>query len=342
MPKAFDLIDQLGRFAAERGLPLGTPLARDAFAEHVHDAVEAGLSDQLLLHGQRVEAMFEALLVSLGQFRLLTREDGGNVFPEGEFIAPDFRVVLADGRHWLVEVKNVYEEDPFAQRRALMNPRYHAKLRDYAAATGAVLKLAIYWARWSVWTLVSPDRLMEPDGSLVLDMQAAVMVDELGALGDKLIGTRTPLKLRLVADPDRTSPIGPDGRATVVFGASELWSEDRLIRDDVEKDIAWTLIQHGEWVEQEAVPIIQDNRLMAMEFSWAPREDQDDGKGFEFIGRLSRVFARHFAAHTLSEAGIVQLRAPLKPNWFAPLHDADRRSEALPLWRITVQPNYPD
>lgn len=342
MPKPFDLMDQLGRFAAERGLPLGTPLARDAFTKHVYDAVKAGVSDQRLLHGQRVEAMFEALLVSLGQFKLLTREDGGHVFPEGEFIAPDFRVVLADGRHWLVEVKNVYEKDPFAQSRSLMNPHYYEKLRSYADATGAELKLAIYWAKWSVWTLVSPHRLLDVDGSLVLDMQAAMMVDELGALGDKSIGTRAPLRLRLVADPDRTSPIGPDGRALVVFGASEIWSENRLIRDNVEKDIAWALIQHGEWVEQEVVPIIEDGRLLAVEFSWAPREDQDDGKGFEFIGRLSRVFARHFATHTLDETGIVQLRAPLRPNWFAPLHQDGRRSDALPLWRFTLLPNYED
>ncbi len=51
--------------------------------------------------------MIEAPLVSLGQFRLLTREDRGHVFPEGEFIAPGFHVVPADSRHWLVEVKNV-------------------------------------------------------------------------------------------------------------------------------------------------------------------------------------------------------------------------------------------
>jgi hypothetical protein len=340
MRKPFDLMDQLGKFAADRKLSLAAPEAKDVFAEHVRQSMSAGLGDQRLLHGQRTEAMFEALLVSLGRFKLLTREDNGRVFPEDAYLAPDFRVVLSDGRRWLVEVKNVYEADAFGQKRTLMNRGYHAKLAAYASATGGELKLAVFWARWSVWTLVSPDRLMDTDGNLELDMATAMTVDELGALGDMTIGTRAPLRFRLTADPARTSPIGPDGQATVVFSASQLFSEDREILDPVELEIAWTLIQHGEWIEQEAIPIVDGDTLLATEFSWAPREDGDEGKGFEFIGRLSRIFARYYAAHTLEESSVVQLRAPLRPNWFAPLHEHDRQSKALPLWRFTLQPNY--
>ncbi|WBO23212.1 hypothetical protein [Sphingomonas abietis] len=339
MRKPFDLMDQMGRFAADRKLSLTAPEAKDVFAEHVRQSTGMGLADQALLHGQRTEAMFEALLVSLGRFKLLTPEDGGRVFPEGEFLAPDFRVVLADGRQWLIEVKNVYEADAFGQRRSLMNRAYHDKLAAYASATRGELKLAVFWARWSVWTLVSPERLMNADGDLELDMAKAMTVDELGALGDMTIGTRAPFRFRLAADPARTKPIGPDGETTVVFSASQLFSEDREITDPVELEIAWTLIQHGEWVEQEPTPIVDGDNLLAMEFSWAPRED-DEGKGFGFIGRLSRIFARYYAAHTLEEGSVIQLRAPLRPNWFTPLHEHDHQSKALPLWRFTLQPNY--
>src|SRR6202035_2835589 len=129
-------------------------------AIHVNDAVSRILADPALMHGQRVEAMFEALLVSLGQFRLLKGEDNG-------------RVVLQDGVHWVIEVKNVYETDPFQQERRLMSREYYAKLAAYATATGAELKLAVFWARWSVWTLVSPDRLLDDAGDLKLDMRTA-------------------------------------------------------------------------------------------------------------------------------------------------------------------------
>ena len=68
--------------------------------------------------------MFEALVVSLGRYRLLKPEDSGRIFPQRGFRAPDFRVVLEDGSNWLIEVKNVFESDPFYQRRKLMTRRY--------------------------------------------------------------------------------------------------------------------------------------------------------------------------------------------------------------------------
>lgn len=133
MSKPFDILDQLGRFGAQRNISLRDPSAPGAFADHVLQSVGRALADPALMHGQRAEAMFEVLVVSLGEYRLLSREDGGNVFPAGQFVAPDFRAVLPDGQHWLIEVKNVYEEEPFEQSRTLFRRDYHAKLDAYPA-----------------------------------------------------------------------------------------------------------------------------------------------------------------------------------------------------------------
>jgi hypothetical protein len=339
MSKPFDILDQLGRFGAQRNISLRDPSAPGAFADHVSQSVGRALADPALMHGQRSEAMFEALVVSLGEYRLLTREDGGNVFPAGQFVAPDFRVVLPDGRRWLVEVKNVYEEEPFEQSRTLFRRDYHAKLDAYARATGAELKLAVFWARWSIWTLVSPDRLVDADGSLTLDMMTAMRVNEMAALGDMSIGTRAPLTLRLIMDPDRSGAIGDDGLVKAMIGGTSLRSEDREILDPAEREIAFTLMQHGQWVEQEPVPIIDGDRLVAMEFTWRPQEEEVD-QGFDFIGSLSRIFAHYYAAHTLDDREVVQLRAPLRPSWFAPLIAPGYVSDALPLWRFSLKPNY--
>lgn len=319
-------------------MSLRDPEARRAFATHVTDAVDQALADPALMHGQRAEAMFEALLVSLGEFRLLTREDGGRVLPSDRYVAPDFRVVLNDGAQWLIEVKNVYEANPARQSRTLLRRDYLAKLSAYAEATGGQLKLAVFWARWSVWTLVTPEKLLDGAGMLTLDMMTAVKVNELGSLGDMTIGTRSPLRLRLTADSDRTSPIGSDGQVEIVFGGSQILSEDRELLDPVEREIAWIFMQHGQWEEQEPIPIIQGDRLLAMEFSWAPEEASD--QGFDFVGSLSRMFARYYAGHTLEDREVVQLRAPLRPGWFAPLIRSDYKNQALPLWRFTLQPNY--
>lgn len=339
MPKPFDILDQLGKFGVERKISLRDPEMRSLFSSHVTEAVDAALADPTLMQGQRAEAMFEALLVSLGTFQMFTREDGGRIFPSERYIAPDYRVVLNDGAHWLVEVKNVYEADPFAQSRTLLKRDYYGKLAAYAAVTGADLKLAVFWARWSIWTLVSPEKLLNGAGDLTLDMMTAVKVNELARLGDMTIGTRAPLRLRLVADPSRTHPIKPDGTVEIVFGESQILCEDRLVLDPIEREIAWIFTQHGEWREQNSTPIIRGDRLEAIEFSWMPEELSD--QGFDFVGSLSRMFARYYAAHTVQERDVVQLRAPLRPDWFAPLIRADYRGQALPLWRFTLQPNYP-
>lgn len=336
MPKPFDILNEFGKFGVERKISLRDSQARSAFAAHVTDAVDRALADPALMQGQRAEAMFEALLVSFGEFRLLTREDGGRVFPANRYVAPDFRVVLNDGKQWLIEVKNVYEADPSAQSRTLLSSNYYGKLAAYAAATGGQLKLAVFWARWSIWTVVSPEKLLDATGGLTLDMMTAVKVNEMASLGDMTIGTRAPLKLRLTADPDRTGPIGSDGQVKVVFGCSQVFSEDRELLDPVEREVAWIFMQHGHWEEQEPAPIIEGDQLLAIEFSWAPVETSD--QGFDFVGSLSRMFARYYAKHTLEDRDVMQLRAPLRPGWFAPLIRYDYQSKALPLWRFTLQP----
>jgi len=245
--KPFDLLTGLGKFGLDRNLSLRDPAAKAAFTTHVADAVDAALKDPLLLHGQRVQAMFEVLLVGLGNFKLLKEEDAGRVFPTDRLQAPDFRVVLNNGEQWLIEVKNVYEKNPLRQRRRLMTREYLHKLDAYAASTGARLKIAIFWARWSLWSLVSPDRFVNAKGDVIIDMPSAMKANELGGLGDRMIGTRPPLRLRLTMDPARTSPIGPDGKVTMTIGDAALYSDKTRIVDSTEQQLAWIFIQHGEW-----------------------------------------------------------------------------------------------
>ncbi len=114
--------------------------------------------------------MFEALVVSLGEAQPIKPEDGGGFFSSAKMQPADFRVVLKDGTNWLVEVKNVYERNAFRQRCRLLTRAYRKSLDRYAAATGGTLKLAVFWARWSMWTLVDPERLAPGEADLTLDM----------------------------------------------------------------------------------------------------------------------------------------------------------------------------
>ena len=192
--KPFDLLTELARFGLEKNISLNDPQAVPEFAAFVGNALDSALSNMALLYGQRTQAMFEAMLVSLGSFSLLKAEDNGRVYPDESFLAPDFRVVLLDGTQWLIEVKNVYISDPSQQERLLMKRSYREKLENYASATGGQLKLAVFWARWGVWTLVSPESLLDLDGNLTLDMITGLRVNELGSLGDQMVGTKPPLR----------------------------------------------------------------------------------------------------------------------------------------------------
>ena len=118
------MIRRIKRQPAELGslelfAQLDDPSAGGSVRDHhrlraVLDQLSAGLSSSLAsearLHGWRVQAMFEAMLLGLGHVRLLTTEDSGECYyddAEGGVKPPDFRLVTTDGEHLLIEVKNV-------------------------------------------------------------------------------------------------------------------------------------------------------------------------------------------------------------------------------------------
>ena len=340
MTKPFDLLAEFGKFGIEQRLSLRDPATISAFIRHVGEKVEGAVGDSPLLHGQRTEAMFEALLVSLGEFELLKAEDGGRLFPNTRYRTPDFRIVLKDGSHWLVEVKNVYEREPFEQRRRLFRRPYLERLTAYADATGAQLKIAVYWARWSIWTLVSPDRLIRPDGVVDLDMVTAIRVNELSRLGDRTIGTRSPLRLRLTMDEGRTSRIATDGEVTFAIGGIQIFCADQEIVEPEEQEIVWVFMQYGRWRPDEPEAILDGDRLLAIEYRWEPVEKSN--QGFEIVGTLSEMFAAYYAEQTVDSGEVVQIRAPMRPNWFEPLVNLCTTRRRLPLWTFVQQPNFED
>ena len=334
-PKPFDLLSELGKFGMQQRVPLNDPQAIPKFSDFVGKALGDALSNPALLHGHRVESMFEALLVSLGEFSLLKAEDNGRLHPSDQFIAPDFRVVLLDGTQWLIEVKNAYVEDSFEPVRRFMNKRYREKLENYAAATGGQLKLAVYWASWGIWTLVSPEQFINEQGDVSFDMSSGFIENEMGYLGDLMIGTKPPLRLLLEADPDTVSPIGPDGVVNFATGDFRIFSGRNELLDSTEKEIAWAFMLYGDWIVSEPTPMMEGNVLKAVEFRWDPDKHINDP--FGTIGMFSQVFSRYYSEQTMDEQEIVQLHAPPQPSWFAPLLADDYKSKTLPLLRIKIQ-----
>ena len=215
----FGLIAELAKFGAEHRISLRHPNTISTFTESVQESLNRVLLNPALLYGQRTQAMFEAMVVSLGEFSIFKTEDEGRVYPTTGYHVPDFRVVLRDGTQWLIEVKNFYEKNPSCQMRRFMKREYRESMEKFAAATGAQLKLAVFWARWGLWTLVSPEAFVDGNGDTTLEMKNGIIANELGNLGDRVVGTRPPLRLRLTANPAKTSRIGANGKVDLLSPA---------------------------------------------------------------------------------------------------------------------------
>ncbi|POE08561.1 hypothetical protein BV921_15135 [Pectobacterium odoriferum] len=288
-------------------------------------------------YGQRAEAMFETLVISLGEFQLLKPEDGGRVFAFKKMQPPDFRVVLKDGTNWLIEVKNVYQPNAFRQRRRLLTKDYRKSLNRYTSMTGGILKLAIFWARWSSWTLVDPEKIDPGGGDFALDMMDALKVSELASLGDESIGIRAPLLLRLTMNPERTSSIAPNGTVHVTVGHAQIFSAGFELSDPSDQQIAWTVMQYGDWKMGEPRAVVEGDRLIALEFDCAPLEQS--GQGFESVGFLSRLFARYYADQTMKDGEVVRIKIPAQPEWLRALRQTNG-TRRMPIWRFVLEPNY--
>jgi hypothetical protein len=337
----FDLLTVFGRFGREQKLSLRDPASQEAFLTSAKEALGSAVNNDALMHGQRTENMFAALVVSLGHYTLLNREDSGAAYPSSQFQAPDFRIVLKDGSQWLVEVKNFYDEKPERQLFSVTEP-YLARLQRYADVTHCPLKFAIYWARWRIWTIIDPSALEPRDGKLVIDMFKAVRVNQFAELGDMTIGTTPPLKFRLVVDTSKPRQVADNGEVRFTIERAAFYSAETEVTSPLEQKIAWILADIGDWECSGSEAHIFDGKLDAIEMVWTPRERANPHERFEMIGTLSTMFSRYYAEHTLDDQGVVQTEAELTPDWFAPLMASEHKSEALPLWRFILQSNRPD
>lgn len=332
--KAFALLASVASFARERGIALNEPTLVEKFMTDAEPRLKEALGDHTLIHGSRTERLFEATVLSLGRFRLLKTEDVGRVHASKHYRAPDFRVVLDDGEQWLVEVKNVRSEDPHKQQTR-MSAAYFASLQSYSDAVGVPLKLAIFWSRWNIWTVISPARFLRANGGLRITMMDAMVANEFGRLGEVVIMSRPPLRLVLGASSDMPRTLSDEGLANFVIGSAKLYCGDIELVDPRDRKLAEVLFLYGEWPAEGPIAIMDDGGIAGVEFIARPVEPSD--QGFDGIGSASRIFSRFYAAQTTDGDQVIQLDGEAAPEWFAPLADWDFKNSKLPLWLFHPQ-----
>ncbi len=326
----------LDRFARSRGTSLQDQSHQEAFVAELITQIETQKQRAILIHGMRIQTMFAYVAAALGNCRIIKEEDAGEIYVDEDLRVPDFRVATLDGEEFLVEVKNCHESNP--RRDYRFTRRYLDSLRSYAQIMKKKLFIALYWSRPRLWTLVPSEDLELRERGYALTMLQAMMRNRMNILGDAMIGTTPSLSLKLFTDPARPRAIGPDGHASFTIGRAELLCGDDVIDDDAEKDIAWFLINYGDWPGSQLPAEIEADQLISTGFRVAPEELANPGQQFEMVGVLSQMISRQYNESTSPEGSIRTLSPGRGPERFGVVIPQGYRGKKLPLWRFIVQP----
>jgi hypothetical protein len=315
----------------------------DEFARRLAGGARDSLANPSRLYGVRGEAMFRAVLVALGDFKLLVEEDEGEVYYDeagGAVKPPDYRVVDSEGHELLIEVKTVAPTD--RTRHSIAAAEVQAMQR-YGELTGAPMLIAHYWSSMNVWTLVDLDQLHPKGARFELELTDALKANQMGRFGDRTIGTVPPLALRLQVEEiaERTEP----DTAKVVIKGAQIVAGGKAIVDKVEERIAWMLFRFGRWPVEMPAELDTDGKLASFSLEAAPRDDSRadvERQGFAVVGELSSMYSAMFNEMTLDDEGTVRrLDHHSEPGELGSLIPDDyfeRSDRHLALWVLHLHP----
>ena len=303
------------------GADLQDPARLDEFVDRLKRGVSGSVQKASRLHGLRVEALFRAMLVALGGLTLLTDVDGGEPYFDdagGPVKLPDFCIVGRDGQQLLVEVKSVSPSDPLKPH--VISRTEMLGLQRYGELMQAPVAVAHYWTAWNRWTLIPLNELKPKGRKYGIDLQDALVCNELSRFGDSMVGTRSPLTLSLHVQQAGQQPAARD-RAKVKVTGVEISAAGVALKDKQEADIAWFLMRYGDWPAGEPQMRMKEGAPQAIELSVSPRsEDLELAKrqGFATIGMLSSMYSSMYNELTLMpDGGVRELRHDPDPGELA-------------------------
>jgi hypothetical protein len=326
----------LDQYARRCGLNIRDEVGQRTFLNDLAEQFKLHKDNEILIHGLRVQAMFLYVVAALDHCQIMKEEDSGEIYALSDDLrAPDFRLVTRDRREVLVEVKNIHATDPDVPYP--MSRMYRDSLVAYADIFSRDVYLANYWSALKVWTLVPFTRLREDSHGYSLTMMDALRWNEMYLLGDRKIGTLPHLELRLYSDPNKPRKVGHDGFASFTIGQAVLLCGHEVIEDSKEQEIAWMLLNHGDWPATERPAEIKDGELICVSFVAVPPERANPRENFEIVGTLSTMISRQFNEITAPSGKVERLSTTRDPTSLDALIPHDYRGSKLPLWRLVIQ-----
>jgi hypothetical protein len=289
----------------------------------------------IMLHGRRVEEMFEYVVRELGVVKALKREEVSTLLVQvdQDVSIPDYRLLLNDGSEIFVEVKNCHNRSP--HKAARITQSYLKRLANYGRLFQHPVYVAIYWSRWRLWSLLSADQLLSDDRLRGASLLKASEFNQMSVLGDFAFATKFPLTLILEVE---AQPIADEPKVQQIVATItdvRMFSSSTEIISAREKSIAFAFMIYGSWRETGPEPTLNGAALRSIKFTFEPEQTPTDD--FAIVAFLSTLASAAFNAATADARGIRRLR--LKTDTISPyprLGDSFQ-GETLPLWRFVAK-----
>lgn len=336
-PEKFEVIDLFTAMGREHGYKLSVEEDVNDFIERIGSSLKTSQNNPNLLHGKRVESLFAHVAGALGNCRLIKQEDSGEVFTtEQDIQAPDYKVILSDGSQYFIEVKNCHF--PNIRSPYPLKKDYLQKVENYAELHNTPLLFAIYFSRQNKWFLLRKESLIEQKSRYVTDFVNAIAKNEMSLLGDRTIGAKPDLSIELIADRSQEAKVDENGFAKFIIGDVKLYGSGREVTDETERSIAFYLMRFGDWSENDAEGIFDEDDFLGVRFTYSPDFPPEDQE-FSMIGELSSMVSASYAEKTVYERSVIALDTNLDPSVFAVKIPDNYEGEQLPLWQFIMQPN---
>jgi len=337
-PETFEVIDLFTAMGREHGYKLSVEEDSKDFMERIGKSLKSSQENPNLIHGKRVESLFAHVAGALGKCRLIKQEDSGEAFTTEENIqAPDYKVVLNDGKQYFIEVKNCHF--PNVKSPYPLNKSYLEKLENYADLHATPLLIAIYFSRNNKWVLLSKASLLEHKKKYTIDYINAIAKNEMSLLGDRTIATEPDLGIEFIADSSKDATVNDEGEANFIIGEVKLYCAGQEIIDDLEKSIAFYLMRFGNWNENEPEGIFDKGMFVGAKYTFSPDFPPEEQR-FSMVGELSSMISYSYSEQTVYEKSVIALDTNLDPSVFAVEIPESHKGDKLPLWQFIMQANY--
>jgi Holliday junction resolvase len=339
-PTRFDAIDWFGEFCKSKGYSIGQTEALDAFLNNIRDNIKAVIADDNRLRGIQGQAMFEALVIELGHATFTRQEDSGRLYSTSAVQPLDLRVTLSDNRTLLIEIKDS-TATPWLGECVLIPKKQFHRYREYAKTVGGDPMFAIFWRKLWRWVLVPPKAFVKIKKSYALTLEESFKLNEMSVLGDRMLATRTPLRMKVETDPNQPRELDSNGFGHYTIKSIELFCRDKPIKDEAGKKLAFYMMLFGRWRDRQPSLHLDGRTILAVDWIFEPEADEADPDCY-IVDALSSMFSRQFEFHTRDRENNLRILsteaesgrlATLAPQNF-PFKTSD-----LPLWVFRLEPS---